>query len=374
MAKKNKAELDTTERFVETLVVGAGPAGITAARRLQKSHPEMQILVLEAGDRSGGRAQSGLHLVDANLANSYAILMGESLEPAKIRWEKSWVSSTEVKWEGQDWVADLPQWKLYLEGTKKLFLGLQDSDVEVAVKALSPVSQIARLTYGTEFNWKLETSAHTYHCKRVVWAAGLTAFQNAYGKHEAQEFFEANPSFNPKAQDFRGGVAVDLNFSEAPSFTEEIPTNCVLAIPVKHSGKRYLILAAWANTKQLRTLTHVHLDLLSDPKEIASFQKSIRRGIHALIKDFDEGKCSESWVVSNRVGGHCIGSPWVFALGIPSSLEFVGEESIEAVKNGASDLLGALQSANAISMGANKLETVEVVQELREQIISEELQ
>lgn len=40
----------------EVVIIGAGAAGIAAARRLQAIRPDLSILLLEAGDRLGGRA------------------------------------------------------------------------------------------------------------------------------------------------------------------------------------------------------------------------------------------------------------------------------------------------------------------------------
>jgi len=353
MAKKPKAE-ETKDRFVETLIVGAGPAGLSAARRLQKAHPEMQILVLEAADRSGGKAQSGLHLVNSSSSEAFELLVGEELKPALIRWEKSWLPHSEVKWQGEDWIGELPQWKLYLEGTKKLFFGIPESDIDVPVKTLSPISRLSEITESTEYRWKLESPENTYLCKRVIWAAGLTAFQNAYGKHEAQAFLTANPLFDAKAQDFRGGVAFEIGFVEKATLNEEIPHGTVLGIPLRHNGKRHLILAAFVNDQLLKTLTHVHLDLLTDPKEVLSFQKSLRRAVHSLFTAVDETKISESWVVSTRVGGHSLGSPWVLDAAPEGAIEFVGEESIAATKSGLVDTLAALDSISLVS-GINDL-------------------
>ncbi|PDS81399.1 NAD(P)/FAD-dependent oxidoreductase [Rhizobium sp. L43] len=40
----------------DVVIIGAGAAGIAAARRLQATRPDLSILLLEAGDRLGGRA------------------------------------------------------------------------------------------------------------------------------------------------------------------------------------------------------------------------------------------------------------------------------------------------------------------------------
>ncbi|RUM00717.1 flavin monoamine oxidase family protein [Rhizobium chutanense] len=52
----------------DVVIIGAGAAGIAAARRLQASRPDLSILLLEAGDRLGGRAWTvGLPASDIGL-------------------------------------------------------------------------------------------------------------------------------------------------------------------------------------------------------------------------------------------------------------------------------------------------------------------
>ena len=43
---------------LDIIILGAGPAGISAGRYLSKNHPEINYLVFEARDRVGGRAHS----------------------------------------------------------------------------------------------------------------------------------------------------------------------------------------------------------------------------------------------------------------------------------------------------------------------------
>ncbi|WP_411196403.1 flavin monoamine oxidase family protein [Rhizobium sp.] len=52
----------------DVVIIGAGAAGIAAARRLQATRPDLSILLLEAGDRLGGRAWTvGLPASDIRL-------------------------------------------------------------------------------------------------------------------------------------------------------------------------------------------------------------------------------------------------------------------------------------------------------------------
>ncbi|MCJ9691710.1 FAD-dependent oxidoreductase, partial [Rhizobium sp. PRIMUS64] len=51
----------------DVVIIGAGAAGIAAARRLQAIRPDLSILLLEASDRLGGRAWT-VGLPDADVA------------------------------------------------------------------------------------------------------------------------------------------------------------------------------------------------------------------------------------------------------------------------------------------------------------------
>ncbi len=341
-----------SESVLETIIVGAGPSGTLAARKLQERHPSMQILILEAGDRLGGKAHSGLHLLPVSEVPLDRLKTGTELKEARVRWEREWLPASEVKWEDNDWIGQLPQWEMYLQGNKIMYLGMEEAEVDVAVKSLCPISRLSRLEDSTS-HWKLESSKQSFLAKKVIWAAGLTAFQNAVGKLEAQEYLVANPKFQMSAQDFRGGLGLDMLFDVEPQLLAEIPVEHVLAIPIKHGGSRYLCFAALARSPEnkflLKTLTHVHRELLLDPKEVTSLQKSLRRFIiQNLFQENTVIDAQERWVLSHRIGGHTLGSPWLLGAGIKDSLEFVGEEALSAQYRGNQDTLGALDSVNAL--------------------------
>ncbi len=92
----------------------------------------------------------------------------------------------------------------------------------------------------------------------------------------------------------------------------------------------------------LKTLTHAHQDVLSDPKTVSSFQKALRRGLKTLVKGDLPESLPEKWVVSDRVLGHRLGTPWLLgSASAPESLVFVGDESSASMNL---DTLGALDS------------------------------
>ncbi len=353
--EKKRAVREQSE--VETLVVGAGPAGRLVARRLQMSYPAMQILVLEAEDRVGGRSASGFHLVDVTAARRTQMKTGPSFLATKVRWNRSWVDAPSVDWTHKDWVALVPQWEYFLKSPQTFFLDIPEAEVDVAVKCRSAVNGLSRLDDSSGIIWKVDSADHSYLAKRVVWAAGITAFQNAFGKTEAQEFLVANPLYKKEAADFRGGLSLEIVLKEKPVFEEGFTEDSLFALPVKHNGKYLLLfgfLCARAKGYSLMTLVHAHQDLLADAKEIMSLEKSLKRGLKSICQWTDESFESERLVVNSRVGGHVLGTPWLLGPGLPASLEFVGDESAAAIDREYLDTAGALASVDALFAHENR--------------------
>lgn len=344
MKKKSIVE-EPQVSHLETIVVGAGPAGLTAARNYQLRYPDSQVLVLESDNRPGGRASTGLHLLTTENLDQYPTVLSRELKGTKVRWERAWVDASEVDWSDKDWIAVIPQWSLYLRGHRSLYLGLKNPETEVAVKYQSPVSKIFFKKEEDFSVWVLETPAKIYHVKKVIWAAGYKAFQNAFGKIEAQGVLEANPKFLSEAQDYQGGIALDFDFGSTPTFEEGFDAEGIFALPVRHNGKLFLMFGALENTT-VKTLTHVPAEMLSDPKEMLSFQKSLRRGLKGILTS--EVNFQERWVVNNLVGGHVLGSRGLFGAPLMDSLFFVGDACLSALGRGQMDILGALDSVASL--------------------------
>ncbi|MBS1983788.1 MAG: NAD(P)-binding protein [Bdellovibrionales bacterium] len=331
MSKKTATVTEPT--VWDVVVAGSGPAGLAQAALVSAQNPEASILILEASDRTGGRALSGLHLVPANSEAPFGLRCGPKLGEAKIRWERQWVSPAEVDWTQKDWAARLPQWDLYFgKAMKPVLQSTLPTPEACTLKLSSPVSRLTRSTDTSVDGWQLETPAGSLLARRVVWAAGITAFQNAYGKFEANALMVANPVYEMVAADFRGGVSLSLTLANKPHFEEGFPEGTVFGLPFRHAGKLYLLIGALfesEGTYQLETLAHINREALVEPAEIMSFQKSMRRALKGLLVEGAEDPFASSgarWVVSDRVGGHMFGSLVMFGQGEPGSLDFVGDE------------------------------------------------
>lgn len=354
-----KAKKAIKETTVDCVIVGGGPAGMAAVEKIKAElGEEAKIVLLEAAPSFGGRSKSALHLVDVGASESFSVMTSNFLDPLKVRWGREWVDFEKVDWEAKDWVAVLPQWK-HLSGKLKTILmdvnlHVETEDSNFEAKIQSPVNFIERIqaTEGGDAAWELHSPDLIYKAKKVVWAAGLKPFQNAFGKQEAQEYLVANPRYSMDAADYRGGIAFDLEFDSGkksiPVWDKDFPENSLFGVPTRFEGKFYLLVGALmheGNRFILKTLTHVHQDLLSDPKHVASFQKALRRSVKTLF-EMPEGaeQPKEHWVVSDRVLGHSMGSNWLLGRDLPEAgLSFVGDEVEGPLGD---DTLAALESVS----------------------------
>ena len=339
------------------VVVGAGPSGLIVTHELLKSFPELDLRLLEATDRVDGDISSGLHLVPDGEELAAAVESKAKLGRAVIRWERQWVNAEAVDWSDKEWVAvskeatqpQLPQWRTYLNDPAAPLMKMKDLSVESTPPQYhSPVSRIEALDNNE--GWQIEVAGESYNCRVVVWAAGLQAFQNAYGKFESQDFLTANPRFHGDAQDFRGGIALEMKIEGACAYEEGFPRGNVFAVPVKHNGKRFLVIGAVEEKEtswELSTLTHLDQDILNDPKELLSLQKSLKRGLKAVLPNLTDG--NEKWIVNARVGGHTLGSPWVLKSAPEKHLYFAGDECAEAAEYSGLESRGAILSAFKLS-------------------------
>jgi hypothetical protein len=148
-------------------------------------------------------------------------------------------------------------------------------------------------------------------------------------------------------------VGLDIEIPRDTIWEDGFRSDGIFALPVRFESKLHLMIGVLHEDGEhllLKTLTHAHQDLLGDPKTVSSFQKALRRGVKALVKGELPDSLPERWVISDRVLGHRLGTPWLFKTPTTDeSLIFVGDETDASQ---TLDTLGALDSvAKLLSAG-----------------------
>lgn len=334
MSRKKALEAAEAEEQTafDLIIVGASAQGLAAALAELAKNPSLQIVCLEAHEKVYGRAASGLHLAPEG-AWPESWKHGPTLQPARVRWDRQWMNPEQVDWTHKDWRAKLPQWDLYLGRPLVPLTEVSAAPENITIKKACPVRALKRDENG---RWLLQTPTLEYSAPRVIWAAGLAAFQNAYGKTEANACLAPNPDYSPVAADYRGGMALTVDFEAKPVWQEGFPEGHVFALPVRHNGAFSLMLGAFFHHDgkwRLQTLTHMPQDFSSEPADLLHFQKSLRRGLKGILAEGVEITWpAEQWVVSDRVGGHNLGAMWLLKDSL-AGLHFVGDETLTAPRD-----------------------------------------
>jgi hypothetical protein len=188
-----------------------------------------------------------------------------------------------------------------------------------------------------------------FQAKNVYWAAGITAFQNAIGKLEAQRFLVQNPKYQMAAADYRGGIGLDWELSGKEAAHFSLAPYKFFGLPVRFEGKFVLLFGALLTSETgmiLRCFAHLHHERLKDPKALSAIQKSLRRGLNSLFEEgFHPENPKERSYVHDRILGHIEGTPWVLtARADTDRLTFIGEESLRAAESQTFDVVASLES------------------------------
>lgn len=320
------------------VVVGAGLAGLMTALKAKGS-----TLVLESSEILGGRFASGLHIMaEASVLASPFLKITERLNPIKVRWDREWVAADQVDWADSAWKGVyLKTWDHYF-GTDLCLVEFNQDQARAALESCELRFQEPVIELGAgdgEGAWVLKTPDSCISTNQITWCAGLTAFQNAVGKHQSQKFLGENELPTESAKDFRGGFAIDWvipksAFEGKTELCEAVASGGLFAIPVKHGGA-YLLMILHLSVKNselsVKSLTYVHEDLLRDPKESLTLQKSLKRGLKMLFVDqnaVDLQTSSEKLIVDQRLFGASSGLTWLLLSQPEIGLYFAGEESM----------------------------------------------
>lgn len=347
--------MSRSQESFDHVIVGAGLAGLITFEQVSGTK-----VLLESSDVFGGRFSSGLHVMTKfDVSKSKFLKSVEDLAPIKIRWDREWVSPSEVEWKDAAWKGVyLKTWDHYFG--QDLCLVEFDAD---AAKALLD-SQLIRFSEPVvelgagegEGAWAIKTPKTCITAGQVHWCAGVTAFQNAVGKHASQKFLGENVLPTDLEKDFRGGFAVDWTLSLAAiegktQLCPEVAQGGLFGIPVKHGGSYMLMIVHLTVSKTelvAKTLTYVHEDTLRDPKESLSMQKALKRGLKMFFMDqsvVDLQTSSERMVVDQRLLGASRGLTWLLAPQPDIGLHFAGEEA----------LLGTSAAESAQIMGLSRV-------------------
>ncbi len=351
MAKAKTEAENLDPKIYDVAIVGAGPAGLFQAEITTQLGQE--TLLLESTEVQGGSARSGFTLTDADDSASFPILTGSLLNPLIIRWERDWVEPASVDWQSKEWESSLPQWHLLEGRVYSWFMDMAPlSSPLLQLQLRSPVVGLDRVGD----LWLLKSPERQYQARRVYWAAGIMAFQNAMGKIPAQQVMVENPKYLSAASDYRGGMSLDWELSHEEALRFSLPPFQLFGLPLRFEGKLHLVFASLIDGeegKALRSFVHLHQDRLKDPKGLSAFQKALRRGLKSLFEGSDDDSLKlsphERCSVHDRILGHLQGTPWVLAdqEEMPA-LFFIGEESLRAAQSSYCDLSASLESVSRV--------------------------
>lgn len=350
MSKKTnpaKGQADIEKRKFDSIVVGAGPSGLLKAS--QCAEKKQETLLLEATEITGGFAKTGFSLLEVDDSAPFPILTGSMLDPLKIRWERDWVEPESVDWNSKEWESNLPQWHAMAGRALSYFIDMSPMADGIVTQFRCPVIGLTSAEVEGETLWSAITPDGEFQAKNIYWAAGITAFQNAIGKIEAQRFMVQNPKYQMAAADYRGGIGMDWELSAAEAAHFSVAPYRFFGLPVRFEGKFVLLFGALLSSENgmiLRTFAHLHNDRLKDPKTLSALQKGLRRGLNSLFEEDSQPTApKERSYVHDRILGHLEGTPWVLSARADTpGLVFIGEESLKAAESQTFDVAAALES------------------------------
>lgn len=306
----------SSTHIFENIIIGCGSKGLaTLWHLLQEGETaENKVIALEASSRIGGTQFLISRSAESGNFDSDVYECSRNLPELKIWWERNWTAPNDVDWNDKDWAYVLPQWQNYFKSVAELKI---KGEILEAVKAFVKLEQpVSEITF-EEGLWKIRSGEKTYQAKKLHWTLGLKALQSCVGKKQAEEYMEKNPHFNEAARDAEGVFVANYTGAQGES-------NFV-ALPVRHDHKLYLTFVS-LHEGQIETFTFLHNDILKHPKELSSFEKSIKRTLkHTLSESISELGSSSVGVLS-EAKGYSMASPWKLKHVEQKGIFFVNEE------------------------------------------------
>lgn len=300
----------------ENIIIGCGSKGLATLSKLLDDNPgtENLVIALEASSRIGGTQFLISRTVESGTHNPAIYEVVRELPELKIWWERNWVSPSEVNWSDKDWAYTLPQWQNYFKKTSELKI---KTDVLESLKPYVLIEKpVSEINYENGL-WSIRSGEKLFLTKKLHWTLGLKALQSCVGKKQAEEYMEKNPNFNEAARDAEGVFAAN--------YTGAIGEAKFVALPVRHDHKLYLCFAS-LNEGQVESFTFLHNDILKHPKELSSFEKSIKRTLKHTLSESITELSNASVGVLTEAKGYSMASPWKLKHLEQKSIYFVNEE------------------------------------------------
>lgn len=305
------------EKIFENIVIGCGSKGLATLWKIlqEDDSAENKVVALEASSRLGGTQFLISRTAESGAFNTDVYESLRTLPELKVWWERAWTSPTDVDWGDKDWAYVLPQWQSYFKSVAELHIR---SEILEAVKAYvqveKPVSEISF----EDGIWKIRSGDKIFLAKKLHWTLGLKALQSCVGKKQAEEYMEKNPHFNEAARDAEGVFVA--NYSGAQGETQFV------ALPVRHDHKLYLSFV-FLHEGQIETFTFLHNDILKQPKELSSFEKSVKRTLKHTLSEFVGEIGNPSVGVLSEAKGYSMASPWKLKHVEQKKIYFINEEA-----------------------------------------------
>lgn len=305
---------------LDLIVVGCGNSGLLSLNKILKENNGANVLGLEASQKIGGAKSLASRLIakDADVPEFYQVRA--ELKAPQVWWERQWMSPEQVDWKDSDWAFVLPQWNTFFQELKYVEFNSESLiSLKEKIKLESPVAEISK----ESDKWIVKSGEKSYRSSELVWSLGLKALQVCLGKKESESFLTPNSQFVAEATDAESMLSLDFKVKGEASFSaEQVGTNFV-AVPVRHEHKLYLCFV-YVTADALETFTYLASDFVKQPKDVSSFEKSIKRTLKHVLGEKME-LSTEHIALSEDGRSLALSSRWSLESKPEERIRFVGE-------------------------------------------------